>query len=221
MKRRNKWQAQGWTQAVRSRDVGRTLRLVPYWESGSVPTDRGEIIIDPGPSFGAGDHPTTVLALELLEEALNRTRGEKPMPSLLDVGTGTGVLAVAGRLLGTGFTVGLDIDPAAIFTARRNLRLNAMAGREDGEGRGVELFVGGVDAVKGSYDLVAANLAAPVLLRLRDEIVPRVGRSLILSGIAAPMAESVIAEYSRGSLTIVKRVEAEEWHAVLLEKGEL
>jgi len=199
--------------------VGRTLRLVPYWERGSVPTERIEIVIDPGPSFGAGDHPTTVLALELLEDALDLTRQERLRPSLLDVGTGTGILAVAGKLLGAGLTVGLDIDPAAIFTARRNVGLNENVGRDDGPGRGVALLVGGVDAVKGSYDLVAANLAAPVLLRLRPEIIPRVGGSLILSGIAAPMAEAVIADYCRGDLLLVKRLEVEGWHAALLETG--
>ena len=109
---------------VRSVDVGGSLRLVPYWERGLTKSDRIELIIDPGPSFGAGDHPTTLMALELLEVAISMAEEIGPPPTMLDVGTGTGVLAIAGKMLGTGFTVGLDVDPAAVFIARRNVALN-------------------------------------------------------------------------------------------------
>jgi ribosomal protein L11 methylase PrmA len=90
-------------------------------------SDRIPLIIDPGPSFGAGDHPTTIMALELLEEAISEESQTGSSPTLLDVGTGTGVLAIAGKSLGTGFTVGLDIDSASVFTARRNVDLNGLA----------------------------------------------------------------------------------------------
>ncbi|MFH1112313.1 MAG: 50S ribosomal protein L11 methyltransferase [Pseudomonadota bacterium] len=113
-----------WMGKVRSLDVGERLRLVPFWERGLHVSERTPVIIDPGPSFGAGDHPTTIMALELLEEVLNEKNVHAP--TLLDVGTGTGVLAIAGKLLGTGFTVGLDLDAASVFTARRNLELNGL-----------------------------------------------------------------------------------------------
>ncbi len=104
-------------------DVGDSLRLVPYWERRAHESERIQIIIDPGPAFGGGDHPTTLMALELLEAAARSFDHCKP--SMLDVGTGTGVLAIAAEALGSGFTVGLDIDAAAIFTAKRNVGLNS------------------------------------------------------------------------------------------------
>ncbi|HMK37197.1 MAG TPA: 50S ribosomal protein L11 methyltransferase [Desulfomonilaceae bacterium] len=122
MKKRSSNTHNWWMGKVRSVDAGKKLRLVPYWERGLSPSDRIHIIIDPGPAFGVGDHPTTLMALELLEHAVAETN--RPEPTMLDVGTGTGVLAIAAKALGTGLTVGLDTDPAAVFTAKRNVGLN-------------------------------------------------------------------------------------------------
>jgi ribosomal protein L11 methyltransferase len=200
-------------------DVGEKLRLVPYWERGAAKSDRIELIIDPGPSFGAGDHPTTVMALELLELALGKAREIRPSPAMLDVGTGTGVLAIAGKALGAGFTVGLDIDPAAVFIARRNLALNSGCALSTAEAStSVQMVVGGVECISGVFDVVAANLAAPTLLNLRDSLVAATGSFLVLSGIADAMAEEVIRKYgSAGLFTIICRGR-DEWNAALLQK---
>ncbi len=172
----NKW----WMGKIKSQDVGKRLRIVPFWERGMTESDRIQIIIDPGPSFGAGDHPTTTMALELLEEAVDKCACSAP--SMLDVGTGTGVLAIAARLSGAGLIVAHDIDKAAVVVARRNLQLNGIdCGIGENDPNSVHLFVGGVDCVKGEFPIVAANLAAPTLLRVRDQLTPRVGRYLALS----------------------------------------
>lgn len=204
---------------VRSVDVGTRLRLVPYWERGITKSDRIELIIDPGPSFGAGDHPTTVMALELLEVAVSMAEETGPTPTMLDVGTGTGVLAIAGKVLGTGFTVGLDVDPAAVFIARRNLALNSGCDPAPAEERSsIQMVMGGSESIKGVFDIVAANLAAPTLLNLRDSLVAATGSFLILSGIADAMAEEVVRSYSSaGCFTIMSR-RREEWNAALLQK---
>ena len=204
---------------VRSVDVGARLRLVPYWERGAVKSDRIELIIDPGPSFGAGDHPTTLMALELLEVAVSMAHETGPSPSMLDVGTGTGVLAIAGKALGTGFTVGLDVDPAAVFIARRNLALNVGCNPVPADSRpSIQMVVGGSESIKGVFDIVAANLAAPTLLNLRDSLLSATGSFLILSGIADAMAEEVVRSYnSAGCFTIMSR-RREEWNAALLQK---
>lgn len=203
---------------VRSVDVGGKLRLVPFWERGLTKSDRIELIIDPGPSFGAGDHPTTIMALELLEEAVKSKVEAGYSPTMLDVGTGTGVLAIAGKTLGTGFTVGLDIDSAAVYTARRNLVLNGLY--PSGEsGETVALLVGGAECVTGRFHIVAVNLVAPVLLRLCKDLIARVGETLILSGIADPLASKVIDAYGAGVLTVVAHKKRDGWNAVQLEKS--
>lgn len=203
---------------VRSLDVGRSLRLVPYWERGLGSSNRMELVIDPGPAFGAGDHPTTIMALELLESAIPELSQEDHGPTMLDVGTGTGVLAIAGMALGCRSSVALDIDGAAIFTARRNFALNGYGSPTAGKGPAVLPFIGGVESVRGSFDVVAANLAAPVLLRLKEQIVPRVGTLLVLSGIAEALADEVFCRYTSGELELVKRLDKGGWHAGLLRR---
>lgn len=204
---------------VRSVDVGTRLRLVPYWERGAAKSDRLEVIIDPGPSFGAGDHPTTLMALELLEVATSMAEETGPSPTMLDVGTGTGVLAIAGKALGTGFTVGLDVDPAAVFIARRNLTLNKGCNPASAEEfPAIQMFVGGPESIKGVFEIVAANLAAPTLLKLRDSLVAATGSFLILSGIADAMADEVVRSYSSAGCFTIMRRRREEWNAALLQK---
>jgi ribosomal protein L11 methyltransferase len=206
----------GWTGQVRPVDVGLTLRLVPYWERrGS--GDRAEVVIDPGASFGAGDHPTTLMALEFIEEAVTHARDGGNRPSVLDVGTGTGVLALAAKVLGAGMTVGLDIDPSAIFSARRNALLNRFHW-SNLEEPAVEWFVGGVEAVGGTFDIVAANLAAPTLLRIGEDLSSRVEHSLVVSGIAEAMVDDVMRAFSHQGLTQAHGNARDGWHAALFRR---
>ncbi len=150
---------------IRSIEVGEKLRIIPYWEIGLAGSDRLDVIVDPGPAFGAGNHPATVMALQLVEVALDQSSAEAQFPSMLDVGTGTGILAIAGKRLGSGFTVGVDVDSAAIYTARRNLKLNGLTSENS-----VELLIGGAESIGGTFHVVSANLVAPVLLKLREEL---------------------------------------------------
>ncbi|MEW6351358.1 MAG: 50S ribosomal protein L11 methyltransferase [Thermodesulfobacteriota bacterium] len=219
MTRRLRKHATGWTGNVRAREVGCRLRVVPFWEAPYAPPDRINLIIDPGPSFGAGDHATTLMAIELVEEAMALTSPTKPAPSMLDVGTGTGVLAIAARKLGAGFTVGLDIDSSAVFTARRNLGLNrVLVPRPEPDGPTCVL-VGGIEAVRGTFDLVAANLAAPLLLRISSDICARTGSFLVLSGIAEAMRNSVFDHYVAMGLSPVRTLEREGWAAALWKRA--
>jgi ribosomal protein L11 methyltransferase len=195
-------------------DVGETLRLVPFWERGIHKTDRLEIIIDPGPAFGIGDHPTTIMALEYLEQGIKGFQGNAARPSMLDVGAGTGVLAIAGMALGTGLTIGLDIDSSAVFAARRNLQLNApvLSGNDLGS---ASFFVGGVQSIAAEFEIVAANLAAPTLLKIREDLAVCTGSLLVLSGIAEVMSEEVISAYNFGGLRLETRQVREGWAAAL------
>ncbi|MEJ2716485.1 MAG: 50S ribosomal protein L11 methyltransferase [Deltaproteobacteria bacterium] len=221
MKKRKRARNEGWTGRVRSVDVGERLRLVPYWEQSLAASDRINVIIDPGPSFGSGDHPSTLMALELLERAVKKLSGRIPSPSLVDAGTGTGVLSIAGKALGCGFTVGFDIDAAAVYAARRNLGLNGMARDGRAPHHSVDLLVGGANSIKGSFDIVAANLAAPTLIRLSRSLSELVGTFLILSGIAKVMEDAVVTAYQAAHLNLVAQEEKDGWSAALFRRGEV
>jgi ribosomal protein L11 methyltransferase len=202
--------SQGWTRNIRSVEVGEKLRIIPYWEIGLAASDRLNVIVDPGPAFGAGNHPATVMALQLLEVALDRASAEAQFPSILDVGTGTGILAIAGKRLGSGFTVGADTDSAAIYTARRNLQLNGLK-----SGNSVELLIGGAESIRDTFYVVSANLVAPVLLKLRKELTGLVQRFLIVSGIADAMAKEVLESYGSEGLDLLAHIDHEGWNAAL------
>ena len=213
MSKRHREKHHGWTGNIRSIEVGEKLRIVPYWEIGLAASDRLDVIIDPGPAFGAGNHPATVMALQLLEVALDRSSAEAQFPSMLDVGTGTGILAIAAKRLGAGFTVGLDVDAAAIYTARRNLQLNGLTSENS-----VELLIGGAESIRGTFHVVSANLVAPVLLKLRKELADLVERFLIVSGIADAMVKEVLESYGSEGLDLLTHMDHDGWNAALFAR---
>ncbi len=198
-------------------DVGRRLRITPHWEMHARSSDRINIVIDPGPAFGVGDHPSTVMALELLELALEGMERREGAPSVLDVGTGTGVLAIAAKSLGAGFTVALDIDLVSICTiCPRNLEFNRR--NWDAASAPLCFYVGDVSSVSRSFDVVTANLAAPVLLRLRDALASHTLGWLILSGIADEMKEEVERAFSLEMVKVAHR-QRQGWNALLMSRA--
>lgn len=208
----------GWAGNLVSVEVGHRLRVVPLWERYRVDAERINLVVDPGASFGAGDHPTTVMALELLEEAMARLKREIRAPSMLDAGTGTGILAIAAKALGSGLTVAFDIDGAAIFLAQRNEDLNAGLYEVHGERAPINFFVGDAKALCGVFDTVAANLAAPVLVRSAEVLTSLCGEYLVLSGIADEMEAAVFAAYDAVSMELIAKEHRERWNAGLLRK---
>lgn len=153
------------------------------------------------------------MALEFLEREMKKFCEEGVRPSMLDVGTGTGVLAIAGIALGAGFTVGLDIDASAVFTARRNLQINAPLLKLDTAS--AEFFVGGVQSLGAVFKIVAANLAAPTLMRIKDDLIACTGSLLVLSGIAEVMAHDVISAYNSEGLKFISKELREGWAAAV------
>ena len=161
--------------------VGEKLLIRPTWEECPQPEGRTVLHLEPGLAFGTGTHETTRLCLELLERYL------KPGMTLLDVGCGSGILSVAGLLLGAQSAVGVDIDPLAVKTARENARLN-----------GVEECFQGIcgnltEQVNGVYDLVVANIVADVILLLTKDIVRYCNPNTVylMSGIIDSRVEEV------------------------------
>jgi ribosomal protein L11 methyltransferase len=155
------------------REIGRRILIARKGSSvPHPPGDRIVISLDPKSAFGTGGHGTTEGCLMALEKVI------KGGESVLDVGTGTGILAIAAWKLGAGRVTAIDIDRAACRAAGENLALN-------GIGKGVDLIEGGPKSVGGAFDVIVANLRTGVLVGLMDDLVRRMEEHgvAILSGI--------------------------------------
>jgi ribosomal protein L11 methyltransferase len=172
------WLAE-WKRGWRPTVVGRFV-VAPPWSEVSDTSGRLVIRVEPGMAFGTGTHETTRLCLAAIERHF---RGR----SFLDVGTGTGVLAIAAAMLApTARVEACDTDPLAISVAEENARLNGVASR-------INFSVGSVDDSTPSADLVCANLTADVILPLLPALMAATCGRLILSGILDTQAEQVRA----------------------------
>lgn len=186
--------------------VGRRLLVAPPWDVPEAP-GREVIVIEPGMAFGTGQHATTRGCLEAIEEAL----AAGPVASALDVGTGSGVLAIALTRLGVGRVVACDVDPAVLAAARANLARNGAAR--------VLLLAGGIGAVRGPCALVVANLLADALVaeaRALARLV-RPGGRLVVSGILAAQVDRVLAAY--GGWRVIGEHAEEAWRTLTLVRG--
>ena len=194
--------------------VGKRLLIVPTWEeSTEIPGDL-VIRIDPGMAFGTGGHETTRLCLELLEDTMER-RDAPTAPSLLDLGTGSGILAMAASLLGAGRILALDIDPDAVEVARENLALNHLS-------NAIECGITPLEALLENFDVILANILAEELVRLAPCLTDRLhsGGSLILSGILAEKEDLVRRGFDSPTLTYCSTMRAGEWVAMLYRREE-
>ncbi len=194
-----------WKRDFKPLRVGKRLVVAPTWEA-VAPRDGDRIIrIDPGQAFGTGHHETTRLCLEWLE-SWTESRPESSSQSLLDVGTGTGILAIAGALLGFDRILALDHDPEAIPVAGENLALNGVNDR-------IALQLGTVEAVSGHFEVVLANIQALPLVAMSSHLQRRLADAgrLVLSGILIDQAALVQSAYEQEGLELRGREAAGEW----------
>jgi ribosomal protein L11 methyltransferase len=187
-----------WKALIKSVQVGR-LWVGPPWEAASAPQDKVRIVIEPKMAFGTGDHPTTSLCLAAIDAYMS----SHPGASVLDVGTGTGVLAIAAKKLGAGRVVGTDNDPMSVELAQENATEN---GTPELELSGKELT-----QVKGPFDLVVANILANTLIALAPLIAPKVKERLVLAGVLAPQKAEVEAAYRAQGLIPEAGAAQGEW----------
>ena len=179
---------QDWVRATQSQfdpiHIASGLWIVPTWHE---PPERAAINIrlDPGQAFGTGSHPTTRLCLQWLAE-------HRPQGRVLDYGCGSGILAIAARLLGAGAVVGVDLDPAAVQTAQDNARANAVEAR---------FGLPDLPEAEGTFDVVVANILTRPLIVLAPLLLAhlRPGGQLVLSGILDRQAEEVLQVYGAGA----------------------
>lgn len=202
--------AEAWRQAFRPQRVGRRLLIAPPWETSASEDGLRSIIIEPGRAFGTGSHGSTRGCLVLLEALLDR----EPVTRALDIGTGTGILAIAAATLGVPRVLALDTDPDAVAAARANAALNGVA-------EGIECALAETTEVEGpAFPLVLANLLAGSHGRLAAEYRRLVGPSghLILGGILAEEAATIRAALAGHGFTLSAEVEIEDWASLLLTR---
>ncbi len=187
--------------------IGRRLVIRPTWRRHRRRPDDVVLALDPGMAFGTGLHPTTRLCLAAIETLADRGRLEGAR--VLDVGCGSGILAIAALKLGAATALALDTDPIAIEATTANARRNAMVRR-------VTTRFGSLPSGGPASDIVLANLIAGILVPLaaglRDEL--RVGGSLLASGIFVDREVDVRRAFGRAGLTVTGRSAEGEWVAL-------
>lgn len=200
--------ATAWRENYKPFRVGRRLWIQPSWldPAGANPDDI-MLTLDPGMAFGTGTHPTTQMCLQALEQYV------APQQSLLDVGTGSGILAIAAAKLGAGKILGVDTDSMAVRTARENGALNGVDSAIVVE-QGVL-----ADVPEKGWDLVVVNILAPVIIMLLNECdlmgyVAPAGR-LILSGIIEEQLDDVVAALEPAGGCVVETFVVRDWVALV------
>jgi ribosomal protein L11 methyltransferase len=201
---------EAWKKDLAPFTVGRVF-IRPSWIEAAPPPGTVEIVLDPGMAFGTGTHPTTSLCLEALSACL----AAAPGAAVLDVGTGSGLLAIAAAKLGARQVIGTDNDPVALQVAAENAGRNGVA---------FELLLEPPEAVPGRFEVVVANILANTLVELAPGIAGRLapGGALLLSGVLAGQEDEVAGAYlAQGLLrdAAVERRQGDWWLLALRAPG--
>lgn len=203
--------ANSWKKYYTTLHIGKRTVIVPMWEE--YEAKEGEVVIkmDPGMAFGTGSHETTRLVIELLEKYTEQ--GAR----MLDVGCGSGILAIVASKLGAGECKAYDIDPIAVKVANENI---AASGQENITCEVSDLLKS-VDLDGGKYDLICANIVADIIIRM----TPDIGRYmkddtvLLCSGIIKERAGDVIAKLNEYALKVIERIDDNGWCALAVMKN--
>ena len=202
--------ANAWKAHYSVHRVGRRVLVKAPWHDYDPAPDEIVVELDPGMAFGTGLHPSTKLAMIAIEDEL------KSGDRVLDVGTGSGVLATAAALLGAGAVDGVDIEPVAVRSARENANRN-------GVGAVVHIEQGSVgdgEPFQGQYDVVVANIIARILIELADSLAKAVrpGGTLVLGGIIDVKESAVHEVFNETGLMLVRRETCEDWVSLVLRR---
>lgn len=204
--------ATAWKKYYHPVRITRMLTIVPSWENYQTNDPLEKIItLDPGMAFGTGTHPTTSLTLQALETVL---RGGE---TVLDVGTGSGVLSIASKYLGAKDVYAYDLDEVAVRSAKENMDMNEVA---------KDVHVAANDLLKGieiESDVIVANILADIILLMIPDawrLLKQTG-SLIVSGIIEDKKQMVIDAMEKQGFVVEQIFQQKDWYAIILKKPEV
>ncbi len=202
--------ATSWKAFYHTTRIGRRMVIVPMWED--YEEQPGDVVIkmDPGMAFGTGTHETTRLVIELLE------RYTTPGCRMLDVGCGSGILAICASKLGAGICRAYDIDPVAVRVANENIeasgQTNITCAQSD--------LLRHVDLSDGPYDVITANIVSDIIIRMAPDVAAymKADATLLASGIIIERADEVITALEANGLRVVDRLVDNGWAALVVKK---
>lgn len=200
--------AEYWKASFKPFKISQSLVIRPSWTEYTAQPGEMIIELDPGMAFGTGTHETTALCVEWLEELV------KPDMKVLDVGTGTGILAIAAKLLGAGDVLATDIDPVAVRVAKQNVKVN---------GAEAVVRVAEADVLQGigeTGDLVIANIITDLILMVAPAVFRHVnaGGAFLCSGVTVNRADEVRDALAEAGFSDIKRREKGDWVAFAAAK---
>jgi ribosomal protein L11 methyltransferase len=205
--RREDW-AESWKRHFKPIEIGGKLLVKPSWSKRRPLTNQAVVILDPGLSFGTGQHPTTSFCLN---EIVKRRANERSQ-SFLDLGTGSGILAIAAAKLGYQPVDALDFDPEAVRITRTNARVNGVLNQ-------IKITAGDVSKLpmpaQRQYDLICANLISDLLIAQRKRIVKQLRRSgtLVLAGVLRSEFSQVRTAFEKLGLKLASAKSENEWRS--------
>lgn len=195
-----------WKKDFHAIDIGKQFTILPPWEEEK--PGRINLVIDPAMAFGTGHHETTRSCLLLMERYADKTGKD----NFLDLGTGTGLLAIAAAKLGYKHVLGIDIDPLSVDAAKLNIGINHVPE--------IEIRNGSIADCKDMYDAIAANLISGVLVQLAPFFPSRMkpGGIAYLSGILAEQADEVIEAMQAAGLELIEKYPDGKWVSLVVKK---
>lgn len=201
-----------WKKYFKPLRVSKNIIIKPTWER-YTPCGHDIVIdIDPGMAFGTGQHPSTRMCLEAIEEIILKDRMVKNW-RVLDVGTGTGILGIACAKLGAERVVCVDIDKKAAEITRENALINHLENR-------IEIINRDVTTIHEPFDLIVANLTAKILMRLRAHLTSLIENTgyLVISGIIDQNKSDIESHFLTDEFALHSIIEEKEWVCYVLKK---
>ena len=195
-----------WKKYYHPTKVGKNLVVVPCWEDYTFAEGEIRVTLDPGMAFGTGTHETTRLCMQLLEGCIVKDS------TMLDIGTGSGILAITALLLGAKTAVGVDIDELSVRVAQENADLN-------GIGDKIDLVCGDLtEKISGCYHVVCANIVADVIIRLSNDVAQFMYEDsvLLVSGIIEERCDEVVVALLKAGFKVDHSVTENGWVAMKL-----
>lgn len=197
-----------WKKYYKPVEIGKNVAIVPMWESYDNKDGKVIVRMDPGMAFGTGTHETTALCAELIEKYI--TAGVRA----LDVGTGSGILAILASKLGAGSVEALDIDANAVKVAAENCEQNDVTNVTC-------LQSDLIRSASGKYDFISANIVADIIIRMAENVGDYLKDDgiLVVSGIIEPQAEQVVSVFAGKGFKLVDKLDKNDWNAFVFKKA--